>query len=294
MNGTLVSSGGRSVLRFERSLPHGPEKVWRAITEAQELAGWFPARIEGERKVGAPLRFVDEGGETFGEVLECEEPRLFSFSWGDSVLRFELQAEAAGCLLIFTHTFDERPFAASFATGWHKCLDGLGGVLEGRPAVMPGQAETAGTRWYRARHEAYVEIFGLLRGNVADGAVRFERLLPYPRDRVWEVLTGGEAVVVGEQVPAPSCSAASPAGHLIEVAEPETLAYESASGAVRWKLVPGPGGTLITLTHSTADSAEALVAWHRRIESLADELTGLALGGTPESALHELYDSRSE
>ncbi len=35
-------------VRFSRRLPHPPEKVWRALTEAEHLAAWFPTTVEGE------------------------------------------------------------------------------------------------------------------------------------------------------------------------------------------------------------------------------------------------------
>ena len=48
---------GRWQLRFERRLTHPQEKVWRAITDPEHLAAWFPSTIEGERAAGARLRF---------------------------------------------------------------------------------------------------------------------------------------------------------------------------------------------------------------------------------------------
>ena len=58
MKGTLHHAGTRHTLRFERRLAHSPEKVWRALTEASELAHWFPAEIHGPREQGSALRFV--------------------------------------------------------------------------------------------------------------------------------------------------------------------------------------------------------------------------------------------
>src|SRR5438105_10315698 len=53
--GELERAGDRWLLRFVRRLPHPPEKVWRALTEPEHVAAWFPADIEGERRSGAPL-----------------------------------------------------------------------------------------------------------------------------------------------------------------------------------------------------------------------------------------------
>jgi uncharacterized protein YndB with AHSA1/START domain len=56
-HGMLERAGNRWQLRFTRDLHHPPEKVWRSITEPEHLAAWFPSDIEGERAVGAVLRF---------------------------------------------------------------------------------------------------------------------------------------------------------------------------------------------------------------------------------------------
>ncbi|HMD93262.1 MAG TPA: SRPBCC domain-containing protein [Trebonia sp.] len=39
-------------------MAHSREKVWRAVTEPEHLAVWYPQEIVGERRAGAPLRFV--------------------------------------------------------------------------------------------------------------------------------------------------------------------------------------------------------------------------------------------
>ncbi|PZG03110.1 SRPBCC domain-containing protein, partial [Nonomuraea aridisoli] len=52
MNETLtLHPDGRTTLRLQRRLPHPPEKVWRAITEPEHLAAWFPTTvtIDGDR-----------------------------------------------------------------------------------------------------------------------------------------------------------------------------------------------------------------------------------------------------
>jgi len=56
-NGQLEAGGDSWRLRFTRSLPHPPEKVWRALTEPEHLDAWFPTTIEGDRQAGAALRF---------------------------------------------------------------------------------------------------------------------------------------------------------------------------------------------------------------------------------------------
>lgn len=45
--GTLhTREDGRLELRFERRFAHPVERVWRPITEAEQLAVWLPAYVE--------------------------------------------------------------------------------------------------------------------------------------------------------------------------------------------------------------------------------------------------------
>jgi len=95
-----------SVRRFERRLPHSPEKVWRALTDESELAEWFPAAMKGDRVKGADLRFdFPDASEPSlaGEIEECDPPRLLVYTMGDETLRWELSPlPDGGCLLVLT------------------------------------------------------------------------------------------------------------------------------------------------------------------------------------------------
>ncbi len=157
MDGRLEQRDGRWQLRFRRKLPHPPEKVWRALTEPEHLAAWFPTDIEGERATGAALRFVFRNGEgptIDGEMLSYDPPSVLEFRWGGDELRFELQPDGAGSVLIFLNTFDELGKAARDAAGWHGCLDVLGYHLNDEEAPW-----TPTVRWQHV-HQSYVERFG--------------------------------------------------------------------------------------------------------------------------------------
>ena len=158
MDGQLEQAGDRWRLRFTREVPHPPEKVWRALTEPEHLAAWFPTAIEGERRTGAPLRFVFTGGEgptIDGEMLVYDPPSVLELRWGgEETLRFELRPTAAGTLLTFVNTFDELGKAARDAAGWHSCLDVLAHHLSGEPAPW-----APSERWQQV-HPEYVARFG--------------------------------------------------------------------------------------------------------------------------------------
>ena len=145
--GTLRDDSGKYSLRFERHFAHPPERVWRALTENDELAGWFPAQVRGAREPGAALEFVfplepgqvpgdsvEEGLTTMGQMVVFDAPLVLEYTWEGEVLRWELAPRRGGTRLIFTHTFDDKAKAARDASGWDFCLATLEAQLSGLPA----------------------------------------------------------------------------------------------------------------------------------------------------------------
>jgi len=152
--GTLTRQGDRWMLTFTRRLAHPREKVWRAVTEPEHLAAWYPQEIVGERRAGAPLRFVSSAGDGFdGQMLVFDPPEVMEFTWGTDRLRIELRADGAGTLLTLTDTFDELGKAARDGAGWHECLDRLVSELDGTPQ------RPMGALWVEV-HPRYVAQLG--------------------------------------------------------------------------------------------------------------------------------------
>ena len=155
--GVLERGEHEVTLRFVRWLPHPPVKVWRALTEPEHLAAWFPTTVEGERAAGSELRFgfTQVQAPPFeGRMLAFDPPALMELIWGDERLRFELTPDGAGTLLTFMASFAELGRAARDGAGWHVCLDLLGYDLDDAAAPWPQN-----DRW-RAVHSEYVARFG--------------------------------------------------------------------------------------------------------------------------------------
>ncbi|MFJ5214525.1 SRPBCC family protein [Streptomyces sp. NPDC088354] len=287
-----TAADGRTALRMVRRLAHPPEKVWRALTEPGHLARWFPSDVEMELRPGGKVRFAFRHGEMpdlDGEVTEVDPPRVLAYTWGGDLLRWEVEPAASGSVLTLTHTFADRPGAASFASGWDTCIAGIDPALDGRPTPPPGDIN--------AKHERFVAVFGLDQGTVealeagvpaADGEegwrVRFERQLTQPAATVWRTLLGKVvAPEVGGTVPSGFATGEFGHGPVSEVRAPVLLAYAwdqdgRYGGTVRWELTEGTGhGARLILTHT--GSAEfagrrsaALDAWHDHVEDLARRL----------------------
>ena len=137
MTGTLESADNGYRLRFERRLDHSPERVWRAITEPEELAHWFPP------------------GEEL-QVTESEPPRLLAGTWYGDELRFELRPEGDACMLVFTHTFAEREKAARDAAGWDRVFVRFDALLRGEPI-----SEKESLEGWSEVHERYAADLGV-------------------------------------------------------------------------------------------------------------------------------------
>ena len=161
MYGAYDTIENRPALRFERRLSHPVEVVWRAITEGDELAYWFPSRVEvDELRPGAEMTFrfehmpLDAPSTMRGRVIEFDPPRRFAFDWGGDHLRFELEPVAGAedaCLLRLTVLLDEREKASRDAAGWHVCLDRLEQGLDGSERPDAGSGDDA----WRERYEEY-------------------------------------------------------------------------------------------------------------------------------------------
>ena len=152
MDGTLETIDGRPALRFERRLAHSLERVWRAVSEPAELELWFPAAADWTPAAGETL---EVSGMT-GEVTEVDAPHHLAWTFNGERYSFELSAQEGGCLLVFTHVFDDRTRAAQTAAGWETYFSRLEPHLAGGSL----SEEEAHEPWEEA-HERYVERFGV-------------------------------------------------------------------------------------------------------------------------------------
>lgn len=126
---TLLRSGARPVLRFERHLPNSVDAVWHAVTDPVEMRTWFPTRIDiAEWRVGATLTHHFDNHDIDplpGEVLEWDPPHRVRFTWGEDTISFELTpAGGGGTTFVLTEELSAR-HAARNAAGWDACLDRL-------------------------------------------------------------------------------------------------------------------------------------------------------------------------
>jgi uncharacterized protein YndB with AHSA1/START domain len=151
-DGTLETIDGRPALRFERTLAHSVERVWRAVSVPAELERWFPAAAD----------WTPATGETFeaygatGEVIEADPPHRLAWTYAGELYSFDLTADGDGCRLVFTHVVNDRGLAAQTAAGWETYLSRLEPHLAGEHV-----SEQAAHEGWAEIHERYAERFGV-------------------------------------------------------------------------------------------------------------------------------------
>jgi uncharacterized protein YndB with AHSA1/START domain len=159
-DGTLERTAEGGVIRFERHLPYELRDVWAAITEPAQLAEWwlpFEADITIDLREGGEMVMAATSGEpgpmTF-TVLRVEPPMLLEHTHADpgSVLRWELEAVDAGCILRLSHFVTDTTGAVDgcFVVGLHTSLSRLEPCLAGTPVAWDWDAFAVSQASYAA------------------------------------------------------------------------------------------------------------------------------------------------
>lgn len=144
--GTYLTHDGRPAVRFERTYPQPIERVWTAVSDPNELAHWFPARVTIEARVGGAVVFSGDPNaeDATGVVLAFDPPRHLAFTWMRDELHFGLEPlDERQCRLTLTNVLADRSAAARNAAGWSVCLGELDKHIGGRPANGPHSGTAA-------------------------------------------------------------------------------------------------------------------------------------------------------
>jgi uncharacterized protein YndB with AHSA1/START domain len=130
-------------LRFDRIVAHSPERVWKAISDENELRAWMRYPVNLEQREGGRVRFF-ETGTIIGKIFIWEPPRSLAFSfWSEDApdaeeqverewhVRWDLEPHDGGCRIIFQHRHLGGAHLWGLGDGWHGFVDELGAYLDG-------------------------------------------------------------------------------------------------------------------------------------------------------------------
>jgi uncharacterized protein YndB with AHSA1/START domain len=139
--GQIKRDNGGVSLHFERHLSHPPERVWRALTESDQLRHWMPCDIVGPREAGADVvvpfwddvaaKYSIEDPVLAGRIVTWDPYRAFAWEWDDELLTYELESTPTGTRLTLVVRLGSRsPGADQVGAGYHTCLDQLVALVE--------------------------------------------------------------------------------------------------------------------------------------------------------------------
>jgi uncharacterized protein YndB with AHSA1/START domain len=249
MTGRLETVDDRPAIRLERRLDHPVARVWRAITEPGELERWFVAAVDWKPEAG---EVFEAHGQT-GRITELEPPRAIAWIWEDELFRFDLEPSGDGCLLVFTHVFNDRALGAQHAAGWEPYLHRLD--------VHLGGGHLSAEEAHATRTIAPEQV------TLEDGPrLRLERRYDHRVERVWRALTDPDEL-----------DNWFPPGEDLQVTEsqpPRLLAGSWYGDELRFELTPDGDACVLVFTHAFADRAKAArdaAGWDRcfaRFEAL--------------------------
>ena len=119
-------------IEIERTYAYPISRVWEAVTTADGISSWMKYETTLERRIGGRI-FVDfkSEGSLEGIVCDWEPERVFAYTWGLSVVKWELEPCEVGTRLRFTNSHVTPDILMGFAAGWHAFIDHLGPYMAG-------------------------------------------------------------------------------------------------------------------------------------------------------------------
>jgi uncharacterized protein YndB with AHSA1/START domain len=134
-----AAEGTRTVV-IERTFPHPPEKLWRALTESPLITQWL-MKNDFEPVAGRKFQLRSEPVPNWNGIIDCEvmvvEPlKRLSYSWGtmglESVVLFTLTPTDGGTHLRMEHSgfpTDQDAAYKGATYGWQRFLGQLDKVV---------------------------------------------------------------------------------------------------------------------------------------------------------------------
>jgi uncharacterized protein YndB with AHSA1/START domain len=156
-DGEIRQTGETFEVVFKRRYAKPIEKVWAALTVPERIADWLAtAKVEPDLRLGArfELYFATQDYRVVGEIVALDPPRLIAWTWPDaqhaqSIVRFELTADGAGCLLTLRQSELSRRHLVEVAAGWHTHLEAVPGAIEGARTPWSSERETVHADRYK-------------------------------------------------------------------------------------------------------------------------------------------------
>jgi uncharacterized protein YndB with AHSA1/START domain len=120
---------------IDRELPHGPDKVWRALTQGPLIEEWL-MKNDFQPAVGHSFTFSGDWGAADGRVLVVDPQKTLSYTWAayglESVVTWTLTPTDDGTHLRMEQSGfrpDQQQAFKGAQYGWQKFLAALEAVV---------------------------------------------------------------------------------------------------------------------------------------------------------------------
>jgi uncharacterized protein YndB with AHSA1/START domain len=138
---TITTGTDRIVTHAQIDAPR--DRVWRALTEEEQVAEWWGGYVSLDARPGGRLteRWTDAGGRevvTIGEVVRLTAPRMLELTWADddwdesTCVLFRLEEAADATRLTLEHSGWEafssslrEELISAHASGWFQHMANL-------------------------------------------------------------------------------------------------------------------------------------------------------------------------
>ncbi len=141
---TEATAATRSIV-IERTMPHPPEKIWRALTQSSLIAEWLMEN-DFQAHLGGRFQFRAKPMGNWNGVVDCEitafePPRRLVYTWKggavqnlgygtalDSIVEWTLTPVAGGTRVRMEHSGFGPQNASAYETmsgGWPRILERL-------------------------------------------------------------------------------------------------------------------------------------------------------------------------
>lgn len=166
--GRIIVQKDLATIKFERHLNHPRERVWKAITDQDQLSKWYLCKVKVIGGAGGRIDLWFAKTHVFGKVRIWEPPSVFEHEWNISpddrlpvgertIVRWELIEENTGTLIKLSHSNFTKRTALGFTEGLEPATsDHI--ILDRLQAFMNSESLNIGPELIQSIRERYKKL----------------------------------------------------------------------------------------------------------------------------------------